>query len=113
MNLMETLASKYIITIVYIYIYTLTVLSWFSLIQSNVHCTLYISASKRYFYSLFLFQDQRLALEWVQENIRNFGGNPGAVTLSGDSAGASSVAIHMTSNKSRGLFHKVWENDHH
>jgi carboxylesterase type B len=55
----------------------------------------------------FGIKDQRLALEWVQENIRNFGGNPGAVTLSGDSAGASSVAIHMTSNKSRGLFHKA------
>ena len=55
-------------------------------------------------------QDQRLALQWVQENIRNFGGNPGAVTLSGESAGAMSVAIHMTSDKSRGLFHKVWKN---
>jgi carboxylesterase type B len=52
----------------------------------------------------FGIKDQRLALEWVQENIRNFGGNPGAVTLSGESAGAMSVAIHMTSDKSRGLF---------
>ena len=58
-------------------------------------------------HAFYLFQDQRLALEWVQENIRNFGGNPGAVTLSGESAGAISVAIHMASNKSRGLFHKV------
>ena len=52
-------------------------------------------------------QDQHLALEWVQENIKNFGGNPGAVTLSGESAGATFVAIHMTSDKSRRLFHKV------
>ena len=52
-------------------------------------------------------QDQHLALEWVQENIKNFGGNPGAVTLSGESAGASFVVIHMTRDKSRGLFHKV------
>ena len=82
---------------------------------NSIKCPLHsVSTSKRYyFYSLFSFQDQHLALEWVQENIRNFGGNPGAVTLSGESSGASSVSIHMTSNKSRGLFHKVWENDHH
>ena len=59
------------------------------------------------FQPYYLFQDQRLALQWVQENIRNFGGNPGAVTLSGESAGATFVSIHMMSEKSRGLFHKV------
>ena len=48
-----------------------------------------------------------MALEWVRENIANFGGNPDEVTLWGQSAGAVSVAIHAASIKSAGLFNKV------
>ena len=46
--------------------------------------------------------DQRQSLVFVQENIRAFGGDPNSVTIFGQSAGASSVGIHMMSPKSTG-----------
>uniref|UniRef100_A0A182INH9 Carboxylic ester hydrolase n=1 Tax=Anopheles atroparvus TaxID=41427 RepID=A0A182INH9_ANOAO len=51
--------------------------------------------------------DQVLALRWVQRNIGAFGGDPGAVTLFGESAGGASVQLHMMSPLSRGLFHRA------
>ncbi len=44
--------------------------------------------------------DQVVALEWIQDNIEAFGGNPDDVTLMGESAGAGSVALHLASPKS-------------
>lgn len=48
--------------------------------------------------------DQRLALQWVQNNIAAFGGNGKSVTLFGESAGAGSVSHHIISPKSFPLF---------
>lgn len=52
-------------------------------------------------------QDQRLAMTWVQQNIAAFGGNPQNTLLFGESAGGMSVAIHLVSKQSWGLYHRV------
>ena len=51
-----------------------------------------------------LYQDQIFALEWVQENIAAFGGDPDQVTIFGESAGGAAVLALMTSPLSEGLF---------
>jgi para-nitrobenzyl esterase len=50
------------------------------------------------------FEDQRAALEWVHDNIANFGGDPAQVTLMGESAGGEAVCHHLGSPRSAGLF---------
>ena len=48
-----------------------------------------------------------MVLEWVQDNIENFGGDKTEVTIMGESAGASSVAYHLLSPLSKNLFHRA------
>ena len=55
----------------------------------------------------FTLLDIKAALQWVQREIGNFGGNAGNVTLSGFSAGARNVMFCMISPQMKGLFHKV------
>lgn len=52
-------------------------------------------------------QDQIWALRWVQDNIEAFGGDPGQVTLFGESAGGVSVCTMLGSPRAAGLFHRA------
>jgi len=51
--------------------------------------------------------DQQAALRWVQSNIGRFGGDPGNVTIAGQSSGGTSVLAHLVSRGSGGLFHRA------
>lgn len=47
------------------------------------------------------------ALEWVRDNIANFGGDPENVTLAGESGGGGKISTLMAMPAARGLFHKA------
>ena len=51
--------------------------------------------------------DLVLALEWVRDNIRAFGGDPTNVTVFGQSGGGAKTATLLTMPRARGLFHKA------
>ncbi|WP_083874575.1 carboxylesterase/lipase family protein [Nocardia paucivorans] len=51
--------------------------------------------------------DQLAALEWVRDNIASFGGDPGNVTLFGESSGAGCVTALLTAPRAAGLFHRA------
>jgi carboxylesterase type B len=47
------------------------------------------------------------ALQWVKNNIKHFGGNPDAITIAGQSAGAVMVTQMMVSPLAQGLFQRA------
>ena len=51
--------------------------------------------------------DQQLALKWVQQNIAVFGGDPGNVTIFGQSGGGTAVMANLVSPLSKGLFQRA------
>ena len=55
----------------------------------------------------YLFLDLIASLQWVRDNIAAFGGDPGNVTIFGESGGGAKVNIMMASPLAKGLFHKA------
>ena len=55
----------------------------------------------------FALLDQISALNWIQDNVATFGGDPNNVTIFGESAGGHNVAALLASPLARGLFHKA------
>lgn len=52
-------------------------------------------------------RDIEAALQWVQQHVENFGGNPGQVTLGGESAGAKNAAALLAVSGASKLFHQL------
>jgi para-nitrobenzyl esterase len=53
------------------------------------------------------YRDMILALEWVRDNVEDFGGDPSNVTVFGESAGAVAVLALLAAPQAEGLFHRA------
>lgn len=67
----------------------------------------FLVSSSDNIYGNFGLMDQRAALDWIQSNIRVFGGDPGQITLMGESAGAIMISLHLMMEGAGTLFHRV------
>lgn len=55
----------------------------------------------------YALSDQIAAINWVRDNIAVFGGDPNAITIFGESAGAEDVGLLLVSPLAKGLFHRA------
>jgi len=55
----------------------------------------------------YALMDQIAALQWIHDNIARFGGDPGNVTIYGESAGSQDVSLLLAAPAAQGLFHKA------
>uniref|UniRef100_A0A3Q4GC31 Carboxylic ester hydrolase n=1 Tax=Neolamprologus brichardi TaxID=32507 RepID=A0A3Q4GC31_NEOBR len=75
------------------------------LIQYRLGLLGFLSTGDEHISGNFGLLDQIEALRWIQQHIHSFGGNPGLVTIFGESAGGVSVSLLLLSPLSEGLFH--------
>jgi len=68
-----------------------------SLLGSLSHPVLRSGIDNEHFSGSYMLYDTLNALRWVQNNIRNFGGDPDRVTINGESAGATTVGLLLAS----------------
>ncbi|GIX69495.1 acetylcholinesterase [Caerostris extrusa] len=51
--------------------------------------------------------DQILAMNWIKDNARSFGGDPNHIVLMGESAGAMTISGHLISPLTRGMIKRT------
>lgn len=67
----------------------------------------FLSTGDKYAPGNYGLWDQHLAIKWVHDNIDDFGGDPGKVTIFGESAGSGSVVYQCLFEGSKGLFQRA------
>ncbi|KAK2848029.1 hypothetical protein Q7C36_009711 [Tachysurus vachellii] len=77
------------------------------IIQYRLSITGFFSTGDKHAQGNWGFLDQIAALQWVQQNIESFGGDPQSVTIAGESAGAISSSLLTLSPLAKGLFHRA------